>query len=629
MSGSLVLQITTSKSAHRAIEYLGEHLQPGAYLQKDAVAPIAWEGKAAEQLGLADKEVDLASFSALAFNVDPTRMDEDFGERVKAAKKRPQKLDLDKVRSGTRVWVPYRGHGRIVEIDGWMGDVRLEQGGGKEVVSIELDKLREPKQTVAVREHERLTPRARQIAGWDLTFSAPKGVSLVWALTGDARIERAFNKAVERTMEDVEGLAQTRVRVGSGDNQMDDQRDTGNLLWARFTHDSSRPVEHPDGQVTVDPHLHQHVFVHNVTYDSVEGRWKAMKERAIRERASALEQTFEADFARFLQAEGIRVDKRGKYWDIVAISPEVAAKYSLRTKQVEELKKKLGITSGKAVGELGAKSRSSKSIGKDIDLREHIRERHPEDDVLCRGLPQVWDELKKSAPLDGLPPPEVRARYANEAVDYALAKVFERRSAVYRHLIFADAMRHGGGGRCAKEDIEQALSAREGLILGNPDKTHRVLVTTTEIVEQEVNLRGLVRDLREAHGPLLEHHRADQTLNGQQRAAVAGILSSRDGVIAMRGKAGTGKSRLLTSLVAELERNQITPVALAPTVAASRGSLRKDGLHDANTLAMFSEQLRGGASSAGSGEGRLGHSGRGWSCFDARDAPLHAQSGGA
>ncbi|MEO1474595.1 MAG: AAA family ATPase, partial [Pseudomonadota bacterium] len=52
-------------------------------------------------------------------------------------------------------------------------------------------------------------------------------------------------------------------------------------------------------------------------------------------------------------------------------------------------------------------------------------------------------------------------------------------------------------------------------------------------------------------------------------------------------QAGTGKSYLLQALNDELQRNDIKPEALAPTAAASRGSLREAGLTDANTVAKF------------------------------------------
>ena len=354
----------------------------------------------------------------------------------------------------------------------------------------------------------------------------------------------------------------------------------------------ARPVTDADGKVTVDPHLHQHVFVHNVTYDEVEGRWKAMKERAILERAVYFEANFEARFARNLYLAGLRLDRRGKSWDIVDISPEMAARYSLRTQQVEELKAQLGVTSGKLLGELGARSRSSKSLVKDLDLKDHLRERSPEDYDACLDVHRRSLFAAKYAMRDGPMSPNDRAALAEEAVDYALEKAFERRSTAHRFRIVADAVRYAGAGRCLPADVEQALAARPDLIFGNPDKTHKVLVTTQEIVEQEIELMQAVRDGRDDYAPLVERPRIDRELSAEQMAAVTHVLSSTDQVMLVEGKAGVGKSFLLQALVRELNRNDVTPVALAPTVSASRGALRDAGLTDANTLARAIGEMK-------------------------------------
>ena len=353
----VVLQVTASKSAKRAIRYFRDHLQQGDYLQAGTIGTPIWEGKAAERLGLAGKPVELETFAALTLNADPTKVAEDFGERLRDAMKPPGKLDLDTVRVGTRVTVPKHGQGRITEIDGWMAEVRLD-GAAARPMSIELAELKAAEPALDLSKDERLTPRHRPTAGWDYTFSVPKGVSLVWA-AGDTRVEDAVNRAIWETMTELEGYAQTRVRLGSGDNQMDEHRDTGNLIWAGFTHETARPVKHPDGTVTVDPHLHRHVFVHNLTYDDVEQRWKAMKNRAIFERTAYFQERFEARLARLVHELGYKVDRRGKSWDIADVSPEMTARYSLRTKQVEDLARERGITSDDVKGELGARSRIS------------------------------------------------------------------------------------------------------------------------------------------------------------------------------------------------------------------------------------------------------------------------------
>ena len=79
----------------------------------------------------------------------------------------------------------------------------------------------------------------------------PKSVSLLYAMSGDQDILEAFRAAVDETMREIETEMKTRVRK---DGQNDD-RTTGNMVWAEFIHTTSRPV---DGMP--DPQLHAHVF---------------------------------------------------------------------------------------------------------------------------------------------------------------------------------------------------------------------------------------------------------------------------------------------------------------------------------------------------------------------------------
>ena len=97
------------------------------------------------------------------------------------------------------------------------------------------------------RDGKPLTVRTRsdRTVGYDFTFSVPKSVSLLYAMTGDQEILDAFRSAVDETMRDIESEMKTRVRKGGKDAD----RDTGNMVWAEFIHTTSRPVDGvPDPQ---------------------------------------------------------------------------------------------------------------------------------------------------------------------------------------------------------------------------------------------------------------------------------------------------------------------------------------------------------------------------------------------
>src|SRR5271163_3388884 len=79
---------------------------------------------------------------------------------------------------------------------------------------------------------EPLTVRTRteRRVGYDFTFSVPKSVSLLYAMSGDQGILDAFRGAVDETMREIESEIKTRVRK----ELQDTNRTTGNMVWAEF-----------------------------------------------------------------------------------------------------------------------------------------------------------------------------------------------------------------------------------------------------------------------------------------------------------------------------------------------------------------------------------------------------------
>ncbi|WP_145515918.1 conjugative transfer relaxase/helicase TraI [Yersinia aleksiciae] len=98
-------------------------------------------------------------------------------------------------------------------------------------------------------------------AGYDLTFSAPKSVSMMILLGGDKRLVEAHNRAVEGAMREIEKMASVRtMKDGKSETVL-----TGNLVVALFNHDTSRDQE---------PQIHTHAVTANATQH--EGKWQAL-----------------------------------------------------------------------------------------------------------------------------------------------------------------------------------------------------------------------------------------------------------------------------------------------------------------------------------------------------------------
>ena len=61
--------------------------------------------------------------------------------------------------------------------------------------------------------------RTERRVGYDFTFSVPKSVSLLYAMSGDQDIMDAFRGAVDETMREIEAEMKTRVRMGGKDDR--------------------------------------------------------------------------------------------------------------------------------------------------------------------------------------------------------------------------------------------------------------------------------------------------------------------------------------------------------------------------------------------------------------------------
>ncbi len=96
---------------------------------------------------------------------------------------------------------------------------------------------------------------------------------------GDERLIAAHHKAVRKALVVAENYSATRVRLdGANEN-----RTTGNWIVAAYRHDTSRDL---------DPQLHTHAVTANLTYDGVEGRWKALQASGLYERRAYLTEVY-------------------------------------------------------------------------------------------------------------------------------------------------------------------------------------------------------------------------------------------------------------------------------------------------------------------------------------------------
>jgi conjugative relaxase-like TrwC/TraI family protein len=163
--------------------------------------------------------------------------------------------------------------------------------------------------------------------GFDATFSAPKSVSVLWALSSDpwvrAEVLAAHDTAVTATLEWVEqhGAVTRRGKDGI------DQVDARGLVVALFRQHTSR---------TADPQLHTHAIIWSKVQDPT-GRWLALDARWLKYQQRAIGWVYDAALRVELSARlGVAWERvvRGQS-DIVGIPEPVRQLFSQRSTQVE------------------------------------------------------------------------------------------------------------------------------------------------------------------------------------------------------------------------------------------------------------------------------------------------------
>ena len=143
----------------------------------------------------------------------------------------------------------------------WMGEGAEKLGLKGEVASADMDAVRQGKLPDGSDLSRMVNGVNKHRSGYDLTFSAPKSVSVMALVGEDRRFIEAHNRAVAVVMQEVEKLVSARItEEGKTETVL-----TGNMVAALYNHDTSRDL---------DPQLHTHALVFNATFAGE--KWRSL-----------------------------------------------------------------------------------------------------------------------------------------------------------------------------------------------------------------------------------------------------------------------------------------------------------------------------------------------------------------
>ncbi len=166
-----------------------------------------------------------------------------------------------------------------------------------------------------------------RVAGIDMTFSAPKSVSALWAVSRSvpARADRGRARAGGRERD---GADRARGRAGAPrvDGELHWER-AERLVAAEFVHTSSRLTRDQERGGVPDPQLHSHVVV--LGAERLNGRFAAVDSRELFRSARGNGAWYRAELAHGLQELGLEVRGRtgrdGRYFEVAGVPEQLVA----------------------------------------------------------------------------------------------------------------------------------------------------------------------------------------------------------------------------------------------------------------------------------------------------------------
>ncbi len=474
------------------------------------------------------------------------------------------------------------------------------------------------------------------VAGFDLTFSPSKSVSVAWALADDETRQAIFDchrKAVDYVL----SYAEREVfHSRSGTNGIVTE-DIDGVIAAAFTHFDSRAG---------DPQLHDHVIIWNRARSISDGRWRTLDSRAIFQARSSLSSMHQGVLSDLLTKRlGVGWDARARrhsertHWEITGVPETLMAEFSQRVEQIERSKDDLieafvadhgrqptGVEIVRLRQQATIATRPAKSHRSLSEMTEHWRRRAG--DIDAGYAERAWvASLRDRSDLPLLTSGDLAEPMLEDAARAVVAAVAERCATYRRDNLLDEAHRLLHGVRFAGPDervmvaeqitdlaVDASLTLTPTALHHTPERylrpdgssrlapRSRRIYTTETLLDAEGRLlesaqrsgaptvaSATVARVTEDNLPGRNHR-----LSVDQAVAVEKIATSERWIDVLVGPAGTGKSTALAGLRAvwEAEHGPGSVIGLAPSAAAAEVLAGELGVGTDNTAKWLTEHRK-------------------------------------
>lgn len=406
-------------------------------------------------------------------------------------------------------------------------------------------------------------------AGVDLTFSAPKSVSVLWAHADQATqesIEREHDKAVKFALDYLQEEAGW-TRTGHGGSEFVRCK----LVFAMFLHSTSRAQ---------DMNLHTHVLVPNVGI-AEDGRTRSIWNNELYEHKMAAGALYRVALAYGLSQSlgaGIESDRDRGLFRVLGVDPDVCDHHSKRRQQIEDELREHGYSTAKAAAVANVETREVKGHVARPELDERWRAELKELGSSRETL------LKHFGHFQGM---SSQSQSPTESAEQEAERLAKQEGAFRKQDMVKAVADLSQDGVTRPEDVLHAVATALG-----SDQTLRIargkrnqrskehdLFTTANELNNEHGLLHIAGNLADTPGLTVKEDLASKVwgLHGEQAGlgdrwyAFEHLTTSRGNIKLLTGMAGTGKTSLLKAANDAWTQQGYKVVGMALSGKASRG----------------------------------------------------------
>ena len=468
---------------------------------------------------------------------------------------------------------------------------------------------------------DKLTQNAgseRRSAGLDMTFSADKSVSALWAVADPelrSEIERAHNDAARSALEEtvLRHCAYTRIRNRAGEIEVL----PADISAAMFQHGTSRDN---------DPQLHTHCVIFNAARTHRDGRYRALHQHPAYSWMKAAGAVYRNALAWSLRERlGIPMEQYGRdgrsvaslgdlrFTRIAGMPGDLTGHWSKRRAAIIDAAREMGFTvQGNAPRAAAANkiTRAGKSPDNDPEIR-HARwrgeaEGYVEREELIASLLGKAEEITLRSQSEATDRPTEQVRALTDVLE-DLPNRLTREEAVFRLPDIVERVGNATAGLLNRDavatSIERVLLSPEVVRLTRPprsaegraDMAHTRLYSTRHNLEMEMKVREMAERMAADTGQSLPARAVEAKVTGlleagyplsaEQINAIRSVTSGHQAkrltdppsagrVAIIEGAAGSGKTTTLRP-IADLYREHgrsIIATAVAWRTAVALGN---------------------------------------------------------